>query len=219
MINTKAEELFDLSHTLCAALLKSVSYPHEALPRLKDFILTLQKKLGDNFLPVREGVYAERSARIADSAKIEPPAIIGKGTEIRHCAFLRGSVIIGDGAVVGNSSEIKNSIIFDGAQLPHYNYVGDSILGYRSHMGAGAVASNFRLDKESVTAYYRDEKIETGMRKLGVLLGDFAEVGASSVLCPGAVIGRGSLIYPLSCVRGYLGERKIYKNGTVKERK
>lgn len=218
-MHMKAEDLFDLSHTLAAPLLASVAYPHEAVPMIKDMILALQDELGDEFVRISEGILAARSARIAESAVIEPPAIIGRETEIRHCAFLRGSVLIGDGAVIGNSTEIKNSVIFDGVQLPHYNYVGDSILGCGSHLGAGAIASNFRLDKKSITAFYENEKISTGMRKLGVMLGDRAEIGASSVLCPGAVIGRGSIIYPLSCVRGYVGEGAIFKNGGADERK
>lgn len=204
IVMTKTEELFDLSHTVARELFVENEPAHTALPKIKDGILEIGKKSG--FPEVRDGVFIAEDAIIAENATIIPPVIIGRRTEVRPGAYIRGDAIIGDGVVIGNSTEIKNAIIFDGAQLPHYNYVGDSIIGYRSHLGAGAIASNFRLDHKSVPLNDRDGRYDSGLRKLGTLLGDGAEVGCNSVLCPGTVIGRGAIIYPLSRVIGYVGE-------------
>lgn len=207
------EDLFDLSHTAAAELLSEVAHVWEALPRLTEFIRAYQKTLScEEYDEVTEGVFIHKEARVAKSAEILPPTVIGKGTEVRHGAFIRGSALIGDGCVVGNSSEVKNAILFDGVQAPHYNYIGDSILGYKSHMGAGAIASNFRSDKGTVRLHIGAETMETGLRKLGVLLGDEAEIGCSSVLCPGSIVGRRSIVYPLCRVRGVIREDSIYKD-------
>lgn len=207
------EELFDLSHTAAAPLLREVSHAWEALPRLAEFIRIYQKTLSrEEYCEVSEGVFIHKEARVAKSAEILPPTVVGKGTEIRHGAFIRGSALIGEGCVVGNSSEIKNAILFDGVQVPHYNYVGDSILGYKAHMGAGAIASNFRSDKGSISLHIGEEKVETGLRKLGTLLGDEAEIGCSCVLCPGSIVGKRSIVYPLCRVRGVIREDSIYKD-------
>ncbi len=215
----KTEELFDLEHTVAKPLLEGTEYPHEVLPEIGAFIKKLSGTLDGDYGEIAEGVFAARDAKIASSAHIEAPAIIGHGAQIRHSAFIRGSVIIGDGAVVGNSTEVKNSIIFDEVQIPHYNYVGDSILGYRSHLGAGAIASNFRLDRKTVKIRENGEKLDTGLRKFGVMLGDFAEVGCNSVLCPGCIIGRRALIYPMSRVIGVVRENTVYKDGRSLPRK
>ena len=217
----KIGDLLTLSHTLAAPLFEGKRYPWEILPELKDFI----RKLGATLSPeeydeVSPEVWVHKTARVAPSALIAGPTVIGAGTEVRHCAFIRGSALVGEGCVVGNSTEIKNAVIFDGVQIPHYNYVGDSILGFRSHMGAGVVASNFRSDKGNVNVHDGDETIATGLRKLGAILGDGVDVGCNSVLCPGSVVGRDCIIYPLSRVRGYLPERSIYKgDGVVVPRK
>lgn len=207
------QSLFDLEHTDAKELLLSVSYPWEILPKLKDFIRSLQKTLDKNeYREVSDGVFIHKTASVAPSAVIDGPTVIGDGTEVRPGAFIRGSTLIGKGCVIGNSTEIKNAVISDGVQIPHYNYVGDSILGYQSHMGAGSIASNFRSDKGNITVH-GERDIETGLRKLGVMLGDFAEVGCNSVLCPGSVVGRNSIVYPLSRVRGVLPENVILKDG------
>ena len=217
----KIGDLLTLSHTLAAPLFEGKRFPWEILPELKDFI----RKLGATLSPeeydeVSPEVWVHKTARVAPSALIAGPTVIGAGTEVRHCAFIRGSALVGEGCVVGNSTEIKNAVIFDGVQIPHYNYVGDSILGFRSHMGAGVVASNFRSDKGNVSVHDGDETIETGLRKLGAILGDGVDVGCNSVLCPGSVVGRDCIVYPLSRVRGYLPERSIYKgDGVVVPRK
>lgn len=217
----KTEELFDLKHTLAYELLAKTKYPYEALPLIKDFI----KKLGptlpkDEYNNPSEDVYIAKDAKIYPTATIEGPTIIGHKTEVRPGAFIRGSALIGDGVVVGNSTEIKNAIVFDSVQIPHYNYVGDSILGFKSHMGAGAIASNFKLDHSNISIYDNGEKIETGLRKFGAMLGDFAEVGCGSVMNPGTIIGRETLIYPLSRVRGIIPQNSILNDhGEIKERK
>ena len=217
----KIGDLLTLSHTLAAPLFEGKRYPWEILPELKDFI----RKLGATLSPeeydeVSPEVWVHKTATVAPSALIAGPTVIGAGTEVRHCAFIRGSALVGEGCVVGNSTEIKNAVIFDGVQIPHYNYVGDSILGFRSHMGAGVVASNFRSDKGNVNVHDGDETIATGLRKLGAILGDGVDVGCNSVLCPGSVVGRDCIVYPLSRVRGYLPERSIYKgDGVVVPRK
>ena len=206
-------ELFDLSNTVAKSLLSSVTYPWEALPKIKDFILEIGKQLSkEEYDSPSDGIWIAKSASVAPSAVINPPCIIGKDAEIRQCAYIRGSAIVGNGAVVGNSCELKNCILFDCVQVPHFNYVGDSILGFRSHMGAGAITSNVKSDKTNVTIAVRDERIATGLRKMGAILGDNVEVGCNSVLNPGTVIGKNSNIYPLSSVRGYVPPMNIMKS-------
>ena len=213
-------ELFDLSHTEAAELLSKTKYPHEALSKIGDFVREYGKRLSKEiYAEIAPDVYIARNAKISPLATIEAPTIIGSGTEVRPGAFIRGSAIIGCDAVIGNSTEVKNAIIFDGVQIPHYNYVGDSILGYRSHMGAGAIASNFKLDHSNITLRCGDKAIGTGLRKFGAILGDFAEVGCNCVLCPGTVIGKESLIYPLTRVRGTIPHLTIYDGESLKERK
>ena len=217
----KIEELLDLTHTLAAPLFEGKRYPWEILSPLKDFIRELGASLPkEEYDEIAPEVWVHKSAKIAPTALIAGPTVIGAGTEVRHCAFIRGSALVGEGCVVGNSTEVKNAVIFDNVQVPHYNYVGDTILGFRSHMGAGVVASNFRSDKGNVSVKIGDEKIETGLRKLGAILGDGVDVGCNSVLCPGSVVGRDTIIYPLSRVRGFVPERSILKgDGTVVPRK
>lgn len=206
------EELFDLSHTLARDYLSRFTYGHEALGTLADLIRAVGKTLGDDYEEVAPEVYIAKDAKIAPSAVIEPPTVIGHRTEVRPGAFLRGSVLVGDDAVVGNSTEIKNAILFDAVQVPHYNYVGDSILGYKAHMGAGAVASNFRADHGDITVRTDEEEIPTGRRKLGTMLGDRAEIGCHTVLCPASIVGRDSIVYPLVRLRGVVPPRKIVKD-------
>jgi len=214
-------DLLDLSHTLAAPLFEGKRYPWEVLPELKDFIRKLGASLPDEeYDEIAPEVWAHKTAKIAPSALIQGPTVIGAGTEVRHCAFIRGSALIGEGCVVGNSTEVKNAVIFDNVQVPHFNYVGDSVLGFRSHMGAGVIASNFRSDKGNVGVRDGDGKIETGLRKLGAILGDGVDVGCNSVLCPGSVVGRDVIVYPLSRVRGFIPERSILKgDGSVVPRK
>ena len=208
-------ELFDLSQTQAEKLLKRFQYPWEALPHIKEFILELGPTLPkDEYDEIEENVWAAKSADIFPSAYLNGPIIIGKNTQIRHCAFLRGSALIGENAVVGNSTELKNVILFNNVQVPHYNYVGDSILGYRSHMGAGSITSNVKSDKTLVTVSYQGEKIPTGLKKFGAILGDCVEVGCNSVLNPGSVICPESNIYPLSMVRGVVPPKSIYKTAS-----
>lgn len=211
----------DLSHTLAAPLLEKAEYPWEILDSLADFIRDLGKNLPDDeYDCIGEDIYVSKSAKIAPTAYIGSPCIICPDAEVRHCAFIRGSAIVGAGAVVGNSTELKNCVLFDGVQVPHFNYVGDSVLGYKSHMGAGAVTSNVKSDKTPVTVSLEGEKINTGRKKFGAMLGDFVEVGCNSVLNPGTVVGPHTNIYPLSSVRGYVLADSIYKTGgvTVKKR-
>ena len=209
----KTMELYDLNHTLAGEYLKKFEYPWQALSGIKELILELGSKLGDEFTQVSPDVWVHKTAKVAPTAYLGSPCIIGAGTEVRHCAFIRGSALVGANCVVGNSVELKNCILFDDVQVPHYNYVGDSILGYKSHMGAGSLTSNVKSDKTRVTVKYGDEKIETGLKKFGAMVGDFVEVGCNSVLNPGTVVGRESNIYPLSCVRGVVPPRSIYKTG------
>lgn len=218
MMIPNAENLFDINETIAKDIFDGCSVPYEVLPKIKDFCANLSKTLGDDYEEISEGVFCARDAKISDKATLIGPAIIGHKTEIRPGAYIRGAVIIGDGAVIGNSTEIKNAIIFNGAQLPHYNYVGDSIVGHRAHLGAGAIISNFRLDHQSIKIKTAEGKIDTGLRKMGALVGDFAEVGCNSVINPGSVIGRGSVIYPLSKVTGILPE-KTYFYGDGREPK
>lgn len=201
-----ADNLFDFNETIAKNIFEGCGEPYHVLPKIKDFCIELSKTLGDDYEEICDGVFAARDAKIAESATLIGPAIIGHNVEIRHGAYIRGAVIIGDGAVIGNSTEIKNAIIFNGAQLPHYNYVGDSIIGYKAHLGAGAIISNFRLDHTSIKIKTEDGKIDTGLRKMGALVGDFAEVGCNSVINPGSVIGRSCVIYPLSRITGILPE-------------
>lgn len=209
-------DLFDLSHTLAADYLRGFTYPWEALKGIKDEIIRLGESLDKaQYTEVSPQVWVHVSATVAPTAFLGAPCIIGAKTEVRHCAFVRGSALVGEGCVVGNSVELKNVILFDGVQVPHYNYVGDSILGYKSHMGAGSITSNVKSDKTLVTVRMGEEAVETGLKKMGAMLGDLVEVGCNSVLNPGTVIGRESNIYPLSSVRGVVPARSIWKSGGV----
>lgn len=206
------KELFNLDETIAKELLSSVTYAWEALPKISEFIIKLGKTLSEDEYEKRgEDIWIAKDANVASSADIHGPAIIGKNAEIRHCAFIRGNAIVGEGTVVGNSTELKNVILFNKVQVPHYNYVGDSILGYKSHMGAGAITSNVKSDKTLVTVKTRGNIVETGLKKFGAILGDEVEVGCGSVLNPGTVIGSHTNIYPLSMVRGYIPQNSIYK--------
>lgn len=207
------KELYDLTETAAKPLLESVTYPWEALPKIKDFIIELGNSLDPEEYEKRgENIWIHKSATVFDSAYIAGPCVIGKDTEVRQCAFIRGSALVGDNCVVGNSTELKNVIIFNNVQVPHYNYVGDSILGFHSHMGAGSITSNVKSDKTLVHVKGADFDIATGMKKFGAMLGDYVEVGCNSVLNPGTVIGSHSNIYPLSRVRGYVPSNSIYKD-------
>lgn len=209
----KTAELYDLKYTIAAPLLSESEYPWQILDKIKDFIIALGKTLDkERFEEVEPEVWIAKSAKIYPSAYIAAPCIIDENSEIRHCAFIRGGVIVGKNCVVGNSTEMKNTIIFDNVQIPHFNYVGDSVLGFKSHLGAGAVTSNVKSDKTLVTIKNGDEKIETGLKKFGAMVGDFTEVGCNSVLCPGTVIGKNCTVYPLSRVRGYLKKNSIFKS-------
>ncbi len=215
------KKLYDLDHTIAKDLFLSITYPWEALPQIKDFILELGEKLDRNvFDKIDDDIWVAKSAKIAPSASLNGPLIIDEDAEVRHCAFIRGSAIVGKNAVVGNSTELKNCILFDNVQVPHYNYVGDSIYGYKSHTGAGVIASNLKSDKSLVTVACDGEKVETGVKKFGAMIGDFVEVGCNSVMNPGTVVGRNSNVYPLSFVRGYVEENSIYKRlGEVVEKR
>ena len=204
-------QLYDLEHTAACGYLSQFTYPWEALKGIKEMILDLGKTLGEDYVEVSPQVWVHRTATVAPTAFLGSPCIIGPGTEVRHCAFIRGSALVGAGAVVGNSVELKNCILFDGAQVPHFNYVGDSILGCKAHLGAGAVTSNLKSDKSLVVIKNGGEQLATGRKKLGALVGDVAEVGCNSVLCPGSVLGRGCQVYPTSCVRGVVPAGHIYK--------
>lgn len=205
-------ELFDLSHTLAGDFLKKLVFPHEALPLIGEWILQIGAGLDAALYDHPEkDIWIAKSARVAPSASITGPCIIGENTEVRHCAYIRGNALVGNGAVVGNSTELKNVILLDNVQVPHYNYVGDSILGYHAHMGAGAVTSNVKGDKTPVVLHGEDFAVETGRKKVGAMLGDYAEIGCGSVLNPGAVIGRHTSVYPLSSVRGVVPADSIYK--------
>ena len=206
------KDLFDLGHTLAKDYLAQFTYPWEALAGIKDFILTLGPTLED-YDEVSPQVWVHKTAAVAPSAYLGGPCIIGPETEVRHCAFIRGSALVGAGCVVGNSVELKNVILFDGVQTPHYNYVGDSILGYKSHMGAGSITSNVKSDKTLVAVRCGAERMETGRKKVGAMLGDHVEIGCNSVLNPGTVVGRNSRVYPLSSVRGTVPADSIYKSG------
>lgn len=213
MLTTK--DLYDLTHSLAGNYLSGFDYPWQALAGIKDLILALGPQLGEDYTEVSPTVWVHKTATVAPTAFLGAPCIIGAKTEVRHCAFVRGSALVGDGCVVGNSVELKNVILFDSVQVPHYNYVGDSILGYKSHMGAGSLTSNVKSDKTLVVVKNGSEQIPTGLKKFGAMLGDFVEVGCNSVLNPGTVIGRNSNIYPTSCVRGVVPENSIWKTGGV----
>ncbi len=212
----KTNELYDLSHTLADEYLAKYDYPWQALSGIKGLIISLGKTLDMSEYVLRgENIFIHKTAVVSPTAFIASPCIIGKNSEIRHCAFIRGSALIGENCVVGNSTELKNVILFDNVQVPHYNYVGDSILGYKSHLGAGAITSNVKSDKTLVSVKNGSEKIETRLKKFGAVIGDGVEIGCGSVLNPGTVIGRNTNIYPLSSVRGVVPENSIYKMGGV----
>ncbi len=211
----KTLELYDLSRSLAGAYLSEFEYPWQALPGIKNLILSLGEALGEDYTEVLPQVWVHKTATVAPTAFLGAPCIIGPGTEVRHCAFIRGSALVGENCVVGNSVELKNAILFDGVQVPHYNYVGDSILGYKSHMGAGSLTSNVKSDKTLVVVKDGQEQIPTGLKKFGAMVGDFVEVGCNSVLNPGTVIGPHTNIYPTSCVRGCIPGHSIYKLGGV----
>ena len=214
MEQLKISELYsDLSKTLAKELLESKTYPWEVLPCISEFIVKLGNTLSEEEYEKKgENVWIAKSAKVAPTAYINGPAIIGKDAEVRHCAFIRGNALVGEGAVVGNSTELKNVILFDKVQVPHYNYVGDFILGYKSHMGAGSITSNVKSDKKLVVVKGKEAHIETGLKKFGAMLGDEVEVGCGSVLNPGTVVGSHTNIYPLSSVRGVVPSHSIYKN-------
>lgn len=212
--------LLDLNETIAAELFEGKTYPWEVLPEIGEFIMKLGPTLSPSEYECHEGnIWIARSATVAPTAYIHGPAIIGKEAEVRHCAFIRGNAIVGEGAVVGNSTELKNVVLFNKVQVPHYNYVGDSILGYRSHMGAGSITSNVKSDKKLVVVKTPNENIETGIKKFGAMLGDCVEVGCGTVLNPGSVVGKNTNIYPLSSVRGYVPAGSIYKKqGEIAEK-
>ena len=213
MENCKIKNLYNLEETMAKPLLEKLEYPWEALPKISEFIIQLGKTLNKEIYEEKqENVWIAKTAKIYPTAFIKGPAIIGENAEIRHCAFIRGNAIVGNNAVVGNSTELKNVILFNNVQVPHYNYVGDSILGYKSHMGAGSITSNVKSDKKLVVVKNGKEKIETGLKKFGAMIGDNVEVGCGSILNPGTVIGKNTNIYPLSSVRGVVEPNSIYKN-------
>lgn len=214
------QDLFDLTHTAAASLFETYEYPWQVLPHIGETILTLGKTLSaETYDEVQPNVWIAKSAKVAPTASIQGPCIIGPDTEVRHCAFIRGNVLVGAGAVVGNSTELKNVILFDAVQVPHYNYVGDSVLGHRSHMGAGSITSNVKSDKTLVVVKDGEASYETGLKKMGAILGDFVEVGCGSVLNPGTIVGSHSNIYPLSSVRGVVAANSIYKKaGEIAEK-
>lgn len=212
----KIKDLLDLSHTMAEDYLSGFEYPWQALQGISQMIEELGEKLDKGeYNEISPKVWIHKSASVAPTAHIGAPCIIGAETEIRHCAFIRGSALVGRGCVIGNSVELKNVIIFDEVQVPHFNYAGDSILGYKSHMGAGSITSNVKSDQTLVTVNTGDGSIETGLKKFGAILGDFVEIGCNSVLNPGTVIGKKSNVYPLSCVRGVVPGNSIYKTGGV----
>lgn len=213
MAEITIKDLYDLNETIARELFEGVTYPWEVLPKIHDFIITLGNKLpGDLFEEKGENIWIAKSAKVAPTACLNGPLIVDEEAEIRHCAFVRGNAIVGKGAVVGNSTELKNVVLFNKVQVPHYNYVGDSVLGYKSHMGAGSITSNVKSDKTLVTIKNDNSVIETGLKKMGAMLGDNVEVGCNSVLNPGTVIGRNSNVYPTSCVRGVIPEGHIFKD-------
>ena len=208
----KVSELLDLEETSASVLFESVDYPWEVLSSIADFIMKLGRELSeDDFDYISGDVWISKTAKIAPTASIQGPTIIGHFTEVRHCAYIRGKVLIGDYCVIGNSTEVKNSVLFNKVQVPHFNYVGDSVLGYQTHLGAGVITSNVKSDKSNVTVNLENGRYETGLRKFGAILGDGTDVGCNSVLNPGTVIGRNTNVYPLSMVRSYIPPESIYK--------
>ncbi len=215
-MKTTVKDLYDLSHSIMGEFLGQFTYPWEALSRIKEEIERLGATLPkEEFEEISPRVWVHKSAKVAPTAYLGAPCIVDEGAEVRHCAFVRGSAVVGKGSVVGNSTELKNVILFDGVQVPHYNYVGDSILGYKSHMGAGAVTSNVKSDKTLVVVKEKTEQIATGLKKFGAMLGDCVEIGCNSVLNPGTVVCPNTNVYPLSCVRGVIPSDSIYKTGGV----
>lgn len=213
MTQATIQELYDLNETIAAELFDGLIYPWEALPKISEFIIKLGETLPEELYEKRgNDVWIAKSAKVFPTAYINGPAIIDENAEVRHCAFVRGNAIVGKGAVVGNSTELKNVVLFNKVQVPHYNYVGDSILGFKAHMGAGSITSNVKSDKTLVVVKSEDEQVETGLKKFGAMLGDNVEVGCNSVLNPGTVVGRCTNIYPTSCVRGFIPSDSIYKN-------
>ena len=212
MDKLKTVNLLDTEKTLAKSIFDECEFAFDALPKIKDYIIQLSKTLDkDEFNEVADGVFIHKNATVAPTAYIAPPCIIDDGAQIRHCAFIRGSAIVGKNCVVGNSTELKNVVLFDNVQVPHYNYVGDSILGYKSHMGAGSITSNVKSDKSPVIIKVENEKVQTGYKKFGAILGDNVEIGCGTVLNPGSVVGRNTNVYPLSMVRGYVPSGSIYK--------
>ena len=220
MEELEIKSLLDLDKTIAKELFEGLTYPWEALPKIGTFIKQLGETLSlEEYEKHGEDVWIAKDATVFPSAYVKGPAIIGKKAEVRHCAFIRGNAIVGEGAVVGNSTELKNVVLFDGVQVPHYNYVGDSILGYKAHMGAGSITSNVKSDKALTKVHTSSKDIETGLKKFGAILGDFVEVGCGTVLNPASVVGRNSNIYPLSMVRGIIPANSIYKNqGEIAEK-
>ena len=215
MTEWRIEDLYDLKETIAVDIFEGLKFPWEVLPKIKDFIIKLGETLPeDRYERKGENIWIARSAKVFPSAYIAGPCIIDEDAEVRHCAFIRGSAIVGKGCVVGNSTELKNVILFNKVQVPHYNYVGDSILGFKAHMGAGSITSNVKSDKTLVVVKSDGENIETGLKKFGAMLGDNVEVGCNSVLNPGTVVGRSTNIYPTSCVRGYIPANSIYKDSS-----
>ena len=213
MEKIKIQNLLDLNQTIAKDIFEGIEYGWEVLPKINEFIVKLGNTLDKTkFDKIDEDIWIAKSAVIAPTAFIKGPCIIDEEAQIRHCSFIRGNAIVGKNAVVGNSTELKNVIIFNNAQVPHFNYVGDSILGYKSHLGAGAITSNVKSDKTLVVVKIGEKKIETNLKKFGAIVGDYVEVGCGSVLNPGTIIGRNSSIYPLSSVRGFINEKSIYKN-------
>ena len=215
MTEWRIEDLYDLKETIAVDIFDGLKFPWEVLPKIKDFIIKLGETLPeDRYERKGENIWIAKSAKVFPSAYIAGPCIIDEDAEVRHCAFIRGSAIVGKGCVVGNSTELKNVILFNKVQVPHYNYVGDSILGFKAHMGAGSITSNVKSDKTLVVVKSDGENIETGLKKFGAMLGDNVEVGCNSVLNPGTVVGRSTNIYPASCVRGYIPANSIYKDSS-----
>ena len=215
-MNIKIVDLYDLDHTLAKDYLNKFEYPWQALSGIKEFIINLGKTLNkEEYKEISENVWIHNTAKIYPSAYIGSPCIIGANSEIRHGAFIRSSALVGNNVVIGNSVELKNVIIFDNAEVPHFNYVGDAILGFHAHMGAGAITSNIKSDKKNIVIHNETNNIETGLRKIGAFIGDFVEVGCNTVLNPGTIVGRNTSIYPLSSVRGCIKEDSIYKNGIL----
>lgn len=212
MENFRYQDLFSLENTIAANIFEGTNYAWEVLPKISGFIKELGKTLNpEKFNKIGEDIWVAKTAKVAESACLNGPLIVDENAEIRHCAFIRGNAIVGKNCVVGNSTELKNVLLFDFVQVPHYNYVGDSVLGYRSHLGAGAITSNVKSDKTLVSVKFNNQKIETGLKKFGAMVGDFVEVGCSSVLNPGTVIGKNTNVYPLSMVRGVIPPNSIYK--------